>query len=252
VISGGIGRPVIGITSYVEPASWAAWRDVPAVLVPFNYVRQVHSAGALSVVLPPLPTGAGTADARDVLSRVDGLILTGGVDVEPRRYHREPHPNLQPPRPDRDSAELLLAQVTQEEDIPLLGVCRGMQVMAVAAGGVLEQHLPDRLGHFEHAPGRGVYGEHRVDIAPGSRIHGILGDEVTVATYHHQGVDSFPGYAAAAWAPDGVVEAMEDDGSRFRLAVQWHPEVGADPRLFEALVAAVNERREDAGHLRGG
>ncbi len=241
--SGGSGRPVIGITSYVEPASWAAWSDVPAVIVPHNYVRQVHSAGALAVVLPPLPTGAATADARQVLSRLDGLILTGGVDVEPRRYHRGPHPKLQPPRPDRDSSELLLAQVTQEEDVPVLGVCRGMQIMAVASGGVLEQHLPDRLGHSEHAPGRGTYGEHLVEIAAGSRVHSILGDTVTVATYHHQGVETFPGYDAAAWAPDGVIEAMEDADSRFRLGVQWHPEVGADPRLFEALVAAAASER---------
>lgn len=239
--SGEIGRPVIGITSYVEPASWAAWRDVPAAIVPHSYVRQVHSAGGLAVLLPPLPDDAEPADARQVLSRLDGLILTGGVDVEPARYHREPHPTLQPPRPDRDSSELLLAQVTREDDVPVLGICRGMQVMAVAAGGVLEQHLPDRLGNYDHSPGRGIYGEHPVEIAPESRLHEVLGDAVTVATYHHQGVETFPGYAPVAWAPDGVIEALEDADARFRLGVQWHPEVGVDPRLFEALVAAASK-----------
>lgn len=234
-----MGRPVIGITSYVEPASWAAWRDVPAVIAPHSYVRHVHAAGGLAVVLPPLPEDADAEDARGMLSRLDGLILAGGVDVEPSRYHREPHPTVQPSRPDRDSAELLLARVTADDDVPVLGICRGMQIMAVAAGGALEQHLPDRLGHYGHSPGKGMYGEHPVQIAPGSRMHTILGDQVTVATYHHQGIETSPGYAFVGWSPDGVVEALENADAQFRLAVQWHPEVGADPRLFEALVAAA-------------
>jgi putative glutamine amidotransferase len=233
------GRPIIGITSYVEPASWAVWHDVPAVLVPHGYVRQVNSAGGLAVVLPPLPGDADADDARKVLAGLDGLILSGGVDVEASRYSRPAHPTHQPPRPDRDSSELMLARVSADDDIPVLGVCRGMQVMAVAAGGALEQHLPDRLGHYEHSPGPGTYGEHPVEITPGSQMHTILGDRVTVATYHHQGVETFPGYAAVAWSTDGVVEALEDAGARFRLAVQWHPEVGADPRLFESLVEAA-------------
>jgi len=232
-------RPVIGITSYVEPASWAAWKDVPAALVPYGYVRQVHAAGGLAVVVPPLPDGADPGDAREVLSRLDGLILAGGVDVAPSRYDRQPHPTAQLPRPDRDASELLLARVTADDDVPVLGVCRGMQVMAVAAGGALEQHLPDRLGHQGHSPGSGMYGEHPVEISPGSRLHAILGDRVTVATYHHQGVESSPGYESVGWSPDGVVEAFEDAAAHFRLAVQWHPEVGADSRLFEALVAAA-------------
>lgn len=240
---GGTGRPVIGITSYVEPASWAAWHDVPAAIVPYGYVGHVHSAGGLAVVLPPLPTDAGAEDARQLLSRLDGLILTGGVDVEPWRYDREPHPLLQPSRPDRDASELLLAHVTADDDVPVLGICRGMQLMAVAAGGVLEQHLPDRLGHTAHSPGRGVYGEHPVEIAPGSRLNTILGDKVTVATYHHQGVETSPGYASVGWSTDGVVEALEDADARYRVGVQWHPEVGDDPRLFEALVAAATGAR---------
>ena len=235
-------KPVIGITSYVEPASWAVWQDVPAVLVPHGYVRHVHAAGGLAVAVPPLPDGADAADARAVLSRLDGLILAGGVDVEPWRYHEQPHPTVQPPRRDRDSSELLLARQATDDDVPLLGICRGMQIMAVAAGGVLEQHLPDRLGHSEHAPGAGRYGSHPVEIAPGSRLHGILGDRVTVATYHHQGVESFPGYRSVAWSTDGVIEALEDTDGRFRLAVQWHPEVGADSALFESLVQAARPK----------
>jgi putative glutamine amidotransferase len=241
VSAAGTGRPVIGITSYVEPASWAVWRDVPAVIVPHRYVGHVHAAGGLAVVIPPLPDGAEAADARRVLAGVDGLILTGGVDVEASRYSRPPHPRHQTPRPDRDSSELLLASVTAEDDTPVLGICRGMQVMAVAAGGALEQHLPDRLGSNEHSPAPGMYGEHRVSIAPGSRMHTILGDLISVATYHHQGIETSPGYAAVGWAPDGVVEALEDADAGFRLAVQWHPEVGTDSRLFESLVAAASQ-----------
>ncbi|MFY9914291.1 MAG: gamma-glutamyl-gamma-aminobutyrate hydrolase family protein, partial [Nocardioidaceae bacterium] len=135
-------RPVIGITSYVEPASWAAWKDVPAALIPHGYVRHVHEAGGLAVIVPPLPDDATDDDAHEVLSRLDGLILAGGVDVEPARYGQDSHPTVQLPRPDRDASELLLAKVTAAYDVPLLGVCRGMQVMAVAAGGELEQHLP--------------------------------------------------------------------------------------------------------------
>jgi len=237
-----MGRPVIGITSYVEPASWAAWKDVPAALVPHGYVRHVHAAGALAVVIPPLPEYADETDAREVLSRLDGLILAGGVDIDPSRYDQQPHPTLQLPRPDRDLSELLLARVTADDDVPVLGICRGMQVMAVAAGGSLEQHLPDRLGHQEHSPSPGMYGEHPVEIAPGSRLHDILGDRVTVATYHHQGVESSPGYESVGWSTDGVMEAFEDTAARFRLAVQWHPEVGEDPRLFEALVSTARRR----------
>lgn len=231
---------MIGISGYVEPASWAAWRDVPAALVPYRYVRHVHEAGGLAVVVPPLPLAAGEDDARTMLSRLDGIILAGGVDVEPGRYGEPPHPTVQLPRPDRDNSELLLAKVATAADLPVLGICRGMQVMAVAAGGSLEQHLPDRLGHWGHSPGPGVYGEHPITVAPASRLHDILGDQVVVATHHHQGVASFPGYAASAWAPDGVVEAFEAPMSRFRIGVQWHPEVGQDPRLFEALVCKAS------------
>ncbi len=183
-----MSRPVIGITSYVEPASWSVWTDVPAALIPHGYVRHVHEAGGLAVVVPPLPDDATDDDARTVLSRLDGLILAGGVDVEPGRYGQQPHETVQLPRPDRDVSELRLANVTAADDFPVLGICRGMQVMAVAAGGILEQHLPERLGHHGHSPSPGMYGEHPVELSPGSRLNRILGDQVTVATYHHQGV----------------------------------------------------------------
>lgn len=231
-------RPVIAITSYVEPASWSVWRDVPAALLPHSYVRQVQQAGAIAVVVPPLGPDASENDVRDVLARIDGVILAGGVDVEPGRYGQRPHPTVQAARPDRDATELLLARVTAEDDVPLLGVCRGMHVMAVAAGGSLVQHVPDQVGHLGHAPARGAYGRHDVTTDSTSRLRQIIGERVTVATYHHQGVADAPGYVPTAWSSDGIVEAFEDPARTFRIGVQWHPEVGTDARLFAALVAA--------------
>jgi putative glutamine amidotransferase len=176
--------------------------------------------------------------AGEVISRLDGLMLAGGVDVEPRRYAAQPHPSVQEARPDRDAFELALAEVSQQRDTPVLGVCRGMQVMAVAAGGTLQQHLPDLVGHDEHSPAPGVYGTHSVRTVEGTAVSALLGPEVAIPSYHHQSVSSHPGYVPAAWAPDGTLEAMEHPASRFRLAVQWHPEAGQDDRLFSGFVHA--------------
>ncbi|MBA2640662.1 MAG: gamma-glutamyl-gamma-aminobutyrate hydrolase family protein [Nocardioidaceae bacterium] len=241
-MSGPTGPPVIGISAYVEPASWAVWRAVPAVLVPLGYVRHVRDAGGLPVLLPPLPAGSDEALAAALLGRLDGLVIAGGVDVEPGRYGADPHPTVQPPRPDRDSTELAFAGLSADRDLPVLGVCRGMQVMCVQAGGRLEQHLPDRVGHDDHAPAPGAYGEHRVRTVAGTRLAEVLGEQVAVPTYHHQGLAEHPGLTPAAWSDDGVLEAVEVTGARFRVGVQWHPEVGDDPRLFEALVAAARPR----------
>jgi putative glutamine amidotransferase len=235
-----MAAPLIGITSYVEPASWAVWRDVPAALVPHRYVQHVQRAGGLAVVVPPLEPGAGDDQLADLLSRLDGLVLAGGVDVDPRRYDGPVHAKIQPPRPDRDALEIGLAKLSRDADVPLLGVCRGMQVMAVAAGGTLEQHLPDRLGHLEHSPAPGTFGWHPVQTQPGSLVAELLGEQVDVATYHHQGVATYPGLVPTAWSTDGVIEALEAPDARFRLGVQWHPEAGDDPRLFRALVAAAS------------
>jgi putative glutamine amidotransferase len=237
-----MSRPVIGITTYVEPASWAVWHDVLAALIPHAYVRQVTAAGGLPLLVPPLPDGTSEADVKELLSRLDGLILAGGADVEPAQYGAEPHPSVQAPRRDRDGSELSLARASAGTDLPVLGICRGMQVMAVAAGGDLWQHLPDMVGNNSHAPAAGSYGHHEVRIDPGSRLGGILGGRVDVATYHHQGVGEHPGLNATAWSDDGLLEAFEDNGAAFRLGVQWHPEVGTDPRLFEALVEAATAR----------
>lgn len=233
-----MGRPVIGISSYLEPSSWGKWSDVPAALLPHKYIDKVERAGAIAILIPPR-LDADDDWARALIPRMDGLILAGGVDIEPARYGQDPHPAVQASRQDRDAAELSLALASAEADLPVLGICRGMQVMAVAAGGTIEQHLPDRVGHNSHAPAPATYGSHAVRVAPGSALASIIGENLEVPSYHHQAVVEHPGYSATAWDPDdGTLEAMEDPGARFRLAVQWHPEMADDLRLFRALISA--------------
>ncbi|HEX8496692.1 MAG TPA: gamma-glutamyl-gamma-aminobutyrate hydrolase family protein [Actinomycetales bacterium] len=236
-------RPVIGISCYVEPASWGAWQQVPSALLPAAYVAAVRDSGGVPVLLPPPPPDVrddgGATEAERLVGMLDGLVLAGGADVDPARYGEAPHPGGQPPRADRDAAELALAAASATTSLPVLGVCRGMQVMAVAAGGALEQHVPDRVGHQGHAPGPGAYGEQHVRTERGTRLHALLGDALDVPCYHHQAVLTHPGYRACARADDGTLEAMEDPGAPFRLAVQWHPEQGTDLRLFAALVRAA-------------
>lgn len=231
-------RPVIGITSYVEPVSRGDWAGQHSTVLPHAYVEHVERAGGIAVVLPPR-LDADDALVAGLLARLDGVIIAGGADVEPSRYAAVPDSRVQSPRPDRDSFELAVARVTARTRLPLLGICRGMQVMAVEAGGELEQHVPDRVGHEAHSPTPGVYASHHVTPVAGTRLASILGGEVLdVPTYHHQAVRTHPGYAASAWHEDGTLEAMEDTAYPFRLAVQWHPEAGDDTRLFDALVGA--------------
>jgi putative glutamine amidotransferase len=228
-------RPIIGITTYVEPVGWAAWQPAPAALLPYSYVRAVTAAGARAVLLPPDDLDAG------VLAALDGLVLAGGADVSPHLYGDAPGP-LTDSRPDRDAGELALLTAALAADVPVLGVCRGMQLLVVAYGGRLHQHLPDVVGHHGHRPAPGVYGAHDVRFAPGSRIAGVMAGDVAVNTYHHQGVADPGGLTPTAWAPDGVIEAVEDPARAFVLGVQWHPEEAGDARPFAALAAAAGAR----------
>lgn len=235
--------PVIGLSGYVGPASWRMWTDVPVVLVPHAYVDQVLAAGGIPVIVPPAATS--TPEMVGILAdRLDGLILVGGPDLHPATYGQQPHPLTQVAAPDRDAAEAALLVMMRQRRRPVLGICRGSQMMAVTAGGELIQHLPDVVGHEGHSPEPSVYGEHDVTIAAGSRLQEILGPASRVSSYHHQGLADFPGYVATAWAPDGTVEAIEDPGLPFCIGVLWHPEVGTDPRLFQALVAAAGSPSE--------
>ncbi|MEU8261058.1 gamma-glutamyl-gamma-aminobutyrate hydrolase family protein [Micromonospora sp. NPDC048999] len=236
-------RPLIGITAYAEPAGWAVWRDVPAVLVPQAYVRAVTAAGGRAVVLPPDDTDA------DVLRVLDGLLLAGGADVGPERYGRPPDPRTES-RPDRDAGELALLNAALAADLPVLGVCRGMQLLAVAHGGALHQHVPDLVGHDGHRPAPGVYGAHPVRFAPGSLAGTTMAGVDRVNSYHHQAVADPGSLTATGWADDGVVEAVEDRKRRFLLGVQWHPENDIDPRPVTALVRAAGQPTSPMGGLR--
>jgi len=233
---------VIGISCYAEQVRWGPW-DRPALLVPRRYADSVAAAGGIPVLLPPFP-GAGLAALR-----LDGLILSGGGDIDPAEFGAAAHPATTSVRPERDAAEFALVAAALDGGLPLLGICRGLQVLNVARGGTLHQHLPDVVGHAGHAPVPGEYASHRVSVDPASRLGAILGGPgpagLSVPTYHHQAVDRLgAGLAASAWAEDGTVEAIElaGDGPGFALAVQWHPEAGDDPRLFRALVAAAGSR----------
>lgn len=230
-------QPILGVTAYVESVSWGVWADTRVTLLPHRYVEAIARAGGRAVVLPP------SEDAVDrTLDSLDGLVLAGGADICPDRYGDQPHPQTGGMRPDRDAAELALLHGALGRDLPVLGVCRGMQLMVVAHGGRLVQHLPEAVGHDGHRPAPGRYGDHPVTLAPGSRLHELLGGRTDVRSYHHQGIaDVGSGPVATGWADDGTVEAVELPGPSFAVGVLWHPEVGTDPRLFAALVAAAGQ-----------
>lgn len=235
--------PVIGISCYVEAVDRSPWVGQKSAVLPHAYVAHVERAGGIAVVLPPRED-ATHAMAAEVLSRIDGLIIAGGADIEASRYAAPSDASSQHPRRDRDAWEIALADVSRERDVPTLGICRGMQILAVAADAHLEQHVPDRVGTDVHAPEPGVYASHLVTVDPDRLLAEVIGEGPRdVPTYHHQAVvpDSLhaSGYLSAAWHADGTLEAMEDPSATFRLAVQWHPEAGDDDRLFVALVAAA-------------
>lgn len=231
-------RPLIGLTTYAEPARYGSNEKFAAVL-PMAYVRAVHSSGGRAVLVTEDDPGT------DVLGALDGLIITGGADVSPERYGEAAGPRTVT-RPTRDEAEMLLLRAALEADMPVLAICRGMQLMAVACGGRLYQHLPDVLGHERHRPSDGSgSGAHEVRFAPGSLCYRLLGGSVAVNSWHHQGVASVGSLTPTGWVPgemvDGaeLVEAIEDQTKRFAVGVQWHPEESDDWRLFEALVDAI-------------
>lgn len=226
--------PLIGLTTYREHASWGVWSEA-ADLLPASYAAGVRTAGGVALMLPTGPPE--TADY--ALDAVHGLLIAGGPDVDPMRYGAPRDAATGEPRPNRDEWELALARAAIARDLPLLAVCRGMQVLNVALGGELRQHLPDELGSDLHCPTVGVHGRHRVALATGSTLHAVLGDDTEVATYHHQGVARLgEGLTATGWADDGVIEGVELAQRRWVVGVQWHPEAFAGEPIFAAFVAA--------------
>ncbi|GLW28802.1 gamma-glutamyl-gamma-aminobutyrate hydrolase [Actinoplanes regularis] len=214
------------------PASWGVWRDLPTALVPHDYAAAVTRAGGRAVLIPP------DDQDTDVLRVLDGLLISGGPDISPGLYGEEPGPHTVI-HPERDEAELLLLQAALDRDLPILGVCRGMQLLVAAHGGTLHQHLPDVLGHERHRVAPAVYSRHDAVFTPGSRIAELMGADVAINCFHHQGVADPGKLVVTGRAEDGLPEAVEDPDRRFLLGVQWHPEVGRDRRIFGALVAAA-------------
>lgn len=236
-----LDRPVIGITCYEEEATWSSWRRV-AALLPVSYIRAIERAGGIPVLLPPQLVTAEDADR--LIERLDGLVVAGGDDVEPSRYGHEPHRATVVAGGERDALELSAVGAAMDGGLPTLAICRGIQVLNVARGGTLIQHLPDVVGHDRHSPTPGTHGTHEVRVEAGTRLSEVLGwVSADVPTHHHQAVGELGrGLTPAAFAEDGIVEAVEDQGVPFLIGVQWHPEVGEDPALFEGLVAAARER----------
>jgi putative glutamine amidotransferase len=221
---------VIGITTYLVPAAWGAWK-MEAALVPADYVRVVSAAGGAPVLVPP---GSSVPETLDV---VDGLVFSGGSDLDPELYDAEAHAETNGVIRERDDFELELMRAALDRDMPMLAICRGSQVLNIALGGDLEQHLPDRVGSEIHREVPGVFSEHGVSVVGGTRLASILGDRHDVKSHHHQGFGTLgTGLREAARAPDGTLEALEDPTRRFTLGVLWHPEAGEDRALFETLV----------------
>jgi putative glutamine amidotransferase len=233
-------QPVIGLTSYLEPAKWGAW-DLPAALIPWNYVNKLQAAGASVVILPP------DANNHEAISRLDGLVMAGGADIEPARYGAEHREGTDKPRVERDASELGLYRAAREANLPVFGICRGLQIMAVAHGGSLHQHLPDVVGNTLHREAPGTFNNHGATFTPGSLIADLVGaTEVTVNSSHHQAVDSPGDLTVTGYAEDGTIEVCEDPSSEFVLGVQWHPEFSNDEQvsenLFRAFVKACANR----------
>jgi putative glutamine amidotransferase len=234
-------QPVIGISAYQQSARWSQWDD-EAVLLPRRYTDMVARAGGLPVLLPPIEGIA------NLMPRLDGLVLSGGGDIEPALYGAARNPATGPAGAARDTAELELCRHALASGLPLLGICRGLQVINVTLGGTLHQHLPDVVGGDLHSPQAHGYGAHKVSVAAQTQLAAILGrSEAAVPTHHHQAIDRLgAGLVATAWTDDGVIEAVEfdqpaADDAPFMIAVQWHPEAGDDLSLFTALVGAASQ-----------
>jgi putative glutamine amidotransferase len=237
-------RPLIGLTAYAQQVQYGS-NDLMAGMLPMTYVRAVHATGGRAVLITPDDPDT------DVLESLDGIVFSGGGDIDPAYWGAARHPETDVD-PARDEAELMLMRAALDLDLPVLGVCRGMQVMAVAGGGTLHQHLPDVIGHERHRAAAGTdplaadasaYGRHDVVVKPGSRAHDLLGSHLTVNSFHHQAVDSPGALRAVGWCPDDrVIEVIEHPEQSFALGVQWHPERTPDLRVFAALAEAAADR----------
>ncbi|HVX23248.1 MAG TPA: gamma-glutamyl-gamma-aminobutyrate hydrolase family protein [Acidimicrobiales bacterium] len=235
------GTPLVGVTTYHSPAAWGALEREAAVL-PASYFELVAAAGGRPLLLPPCRSAPGgpAAGAAEVVDALDALVLAGGGDLDPAAYGRAGHPAADGVDRDRDRSEEALLAAALDRGLPVLGICRGLQLLNVHLGGTLLPHLPDRVGHDGHRPAAGGFADVDVATVPGTRVAAAMGDEDTVRCSHHQALDRLgDGLVVAARSADGSVEAAELPGRPFVVGVQWHPEESADRRLFDALLGAV-------------
>jgi putative glutamine amidotransferase len=235
-----VGKPLVGITTYVEPAQWGGW-ELPSALIPYMYVEAIERAGGRALLVPP-----STEAVDETLDALDGLLFSGGSDLDPTTYDQEPHPETKGTRLERDRGELALLEAALARDMPVLAVCRGSQVLNVARGGDLVQHLPDVVGDERHKHTPGVFADHDVRVEGDSKLGRVLGARAPVKSHHHQGYGRIgAGLREVAWADDGTVEALELADKRFTVGVLWHPEAGEDRALFEELVEQAAAYREE-------
>ena len=233
-----MSRPVIGITTYAQEASWGVWR-LPAALIPLDYVEAVERAGGRPVLIPPSEDGIA-----ETIEALDGIVFSGGADIDPAHYGADAHPETDTPQAQRDAGELALLRAALANDVPVLAVCRGFQLLNVARGGDLVQHLPEAVGTEVHKQVPGSFAVHPVEVKDGSRVAALLGVRPDVASHHHQAPGRVgDGLTETAWAEDGTLEAVEDPELRFVVGVQWHPEAGEDQALFEGLVREARAYR---------
>ena len=243
------GRPLIGMTTYLQRSQTGVW-DVKASFLPAVYIDGVTRAGATVLLLPPQPVDPAVVDR--VLAGLDGLVITGGADIEAQRYGQQPLPTTERPRLDRDDWEFALTDAALRRRLPLLGICRGAQVLNIARGGTLHQHLPDVLGHSRHRLGDANFAESDIRTVAGTRVAGLIGESIVAHCYHHQAIDAL-GHGlivSARDSGDGLVEAVELDPAvdpdQFAVAVQWHPEENLDElALFRGLVDAASRDASD-------
>jgi len=233
-------RPRIGITAYWLDASWGPWTDMPACLAPQAYVNSILVAGGFPLLVPPLPEMERFAE--QALDTLDGLILVGGSDVGANTYGAESHETADPPNTRRDEAELALLRGVLDRDMPLLGICRGFQLLNIAYGGTLEQHLDDVVEGDMHRVQLGHWSNHPVEIL-GGKIAELVPNGTVIHSHHHQGIESVgSGLEVTAKAPDDTVEGLEDPNKAFAVGVLWHPEeahTDSGAPVFKALIDAA-------------
>jgi len=242
-------RPAIGICTALERARWGAW-DRRAALLPYEYIQEIHRAGGLAMMIPPDPLLI--EDPDEVLDRLDGFVLAGGCDVDPSMYGAEPHPSTIGAVPERDQVELALVRRAVERDMPVLGICRGMQVLNVALGGTLRQHVPDDVGHDDHRRNPGTFdgNDHEVTLTPGSLAALAAGEERhATKSHHHQSVETVgEGLTVTGYSVlDDLPEAIESSANSFVLGVQWHPEADQASRVISSLVRQARAYRNGNG-----